>query len=84
MSEDTLEGAAVIKEVAPEIVEKIVEKIVEVEVVVEKIVEKVVEVSSGMDLSRAEMKGLLSHLPSHSERAGVESARQKLLAALKQ
>jgi hypothetical protein len=75
MSEE-LEGTAVIKEVeaAPAVVEKIVE--------VEVIVEKIVEVSSGMDLSRAEMKGLLSHLPTHSERAGVESARLKLLAAL--
>lgn len=75
MSEE-IEGGAVIREIAPKVIEKIVE--------VEKIVEKIVEVSSGMDLSRAEMKGLLSHLPSFSERAGVESARQKLLAALKQ
>lgn len=63
---------------------KIVEKIVEVEKLVE--VEKIVEIEAagGFDLSREEMKGLLSHLPSFSERAGVQSAREKLVAALKQ
>jgi hypothetical protein len=47
-------------------------------------VERVVEVSSGLGLSREEMKGLLSHLPTHSEREGVQSAKLKLEAALKQ
>ena len=59
-----------------------IEKIVEVEKMVE--VEKIVEVQAGMGLSRAEMKGLLSNLPTHSERAGVQSAKEKLEAALKQ
>lgn len=74
-------------EVVTEVVEKIVEvdKIVEVEKVVEKIVEveKLVEVSTGLDLSREEIKGLLSHLPSTPDRANVASAKEKLLAALK-
>ncbi len=58
---------------------EVVEKVVEVVVEVEKVVEK-----EGMGLSRAEMKGLLSHLPTHSERENVQSAKMKLEAALKQ
>lgn len=65
---------------------EVVEKVVEVEklVEVEKVVEKVVEVQVGMGLTRAEMKGLLSNLPTHSERDNVQSAKMKLEAALKQ
>lgn len=62
-------------------VEKIVEK--RVEVPVEKIVEKVVEVATGLDLTKEEVKGLLSHLPTYSEREHVMSAKKKLEEYLK-
>ena len=89
MSEETNEN---VESVEAEV--KVVEKIVEVpvEVVVEKVVEKVVEVPAAADcadcdccvmLSREEVKGLLSHLPTHSGRANVESAKAKLEGALK-
>ena len=72
--------------IVEKIVEKVVEKIVEkrVEVPVDRIVERIVEVKVGLDLSRNEMKGLLSHLPTWSDREAVQSAKEKLLAALKQ
>jgi len=48
-------------------------------------VKKVVEVVEKEEpwLTRAEIKGLLSHLPTWSERPQIETARDKLLAALK-
>lgn len=61
---------------------KVVEKIVEVEKVVEKIVEVEKECVVGVNLSREEAKGLLSHLPTLSERPHVQSAKEKLLKFL--